>query len=90
MDDEFDAFPNAPGLSKKLGLSQHDTLPPPFTGWGPWKRTWLSICSCHHPSHQDPECDLCRTGSYHVAWKTWISGFVFRVSPPLWRWWANR
>lgn len=30
--------------------------------WGDWE--WYSVCSIHHPSTSDPECDICRSGSW--------------------------
>jgi hypothetical protein len=83
-----DAFPNAPGLSKKLGLTQADRLPKPVRGWGPWKSRWCSICSKHRDG--DEHCNLCRTGSYRNVWRGAIGHVIYTVAPWLWQWWVNR
>lgn len=54
-----DAFPNAPGLSKELGLHKANRLPPEYNAQG---HRWYSICS----AHQKPEegCPRCLVGNY--------------------------
>ena len=52
-----DAFPNAPGLSRELGLI-------PYAGPRPGVE-WYSICSGHSPKSQiDPNCPRCMVGTY--------------------------
>ena len=57
-----DAFPNAPGLSAELGLTQRKDgqVPPEYNEQG-WK--WYSICSKHQ--HPREGCDICSVGGYH-------------------------
>jgi hypothetical protein len=84
---EYDAFPNAPGLSKKMGLTQATDVPKMVIGWGPWKKEWYSICSAHHDVK--PNCPRCMVGGYRNVWKTKFGHLVFKVSPRFWRWWVN-
>lgn len=60
----------------------------PSTGWGPWRRDWISICSMHYI--HDPSCSTCMTGQYRNRWAGHMSRFVYRHWPHLWRYWANR
>lgn len=85
---EYDAFPNAPGLSKALGLTKSDEVPIEIIGYGPWKKRWYSICSQHR--HIAKNCDICLCGSYKNVWKVMISGMIFKLYPKLWIWWVNR
>jgi len=57
----YDAFPNAPGLSKELGLTRRadGKAPPQFNEKG-WR--WCSICNAHSVPRED--CDTCAVGSY--------------------------
>lgn len=49
---------------------------------------WSSLCSAHL-EHQEG-CQPCDTGRWIFVPAWWIGSVVFRVSPRLWRWWANR
>lgn len=59
---DADAFPNAPGLSKALGLTRADKTPPAFKGEGADRMWWASICSAHREPADG--CRLCRVGCY--------------------------
>jgi len=60
---KIDAFPNCEGLSEFMGLTQPDDLPPATMTQDGKSYAWISICSKHRISK--PECNLCKTGSYH-------------------------
>lgn len=49
---------------------------------------WYSICS----SHQGHEagCERCATGVWVFEPIAKLSRLFYRISPSLWRWWANR
>lgn len=87
---DTNAFPNAPGLSKSLGLTQANEVPKQVIGWGPWKYRWHSICSKHHSSQRNIDCKMCLCGSYSNVWKGWFSGMIYNISPKTWIWWVNR
>ncbi len=57
-------------------------------GWGPWRQVWYSICSHHQPF--DPECRLCKRGQWVNHWGNVLDGVFYKLTPKLWRWWANR
>lgn len=57
-------------------------------GWGPWKKTWFSVCSAHQK--YKAECPLCNTGSYLTAWRNWLSSYIYERFPRFWRHWMNR
>lgn len=84
----YDAFPNLPGLSKHLGLTQEDISIEEVSGFGPWKREWYSICSRHR--HRDNTCDLCQVGSWKNIWKHKLCHVFYKCCPKLWIWWRNR
>jgi len=50
-------------------------------------KQWFSLCSAHHKYQED--CSMCDTGNWVFMPAHWISGWFFRVSPGLWRWWMN-
>lgn len=56
--------------------------------WGPFRQEWYSICSAHR-SH-DPECPRCQSGRWINIYKAAGSSILYKVSPRLWRIWANR
>lgn len=85
---KYDGFPNAPGLSEKMGLTKATSVPKDTVGWGPWKRRWYSVCSRHGEVKAD--CNCCMVGSYDNVWKVWFSGLMSKLTPRLWRWWVNR
>lgn len=60
----------------------------PTTGWGLWRRAWLSRCSRHQAP--DGHCVRCMRGRYHWGLALQLSALVFRCAPRLWRWWVNR
>lgn len=49
---------------------------------------WFSICSAHLEPREG--CKLCDTGHWVFMPTWWLGHIVFKVSPGLWRWWANR
>jgi hypothetical protein len=57
-------------------------------GWGPWRKDWYSVCSKHRVTQDD--CGMCNAGHWVNNWVHLAGGFVFKVSPRLWRWWVNR
>lgn len=58
---DYDAFPNAPGLSADLGLQRRkDGDVPPLYDERGWR--WHSICSAHRGPHEG--CPRCAVGSY--------------------------
>lgn len=84
--EEVDAFPNAPGLSKTLGLTQADDVPKRFRGWGPWREQWFSVCSAHQiPS----DCPRCRVGSYRNIGAVGFSQLLCKFAYPVWFWTNN-
>lgn len=48
---------------------------------------WFSICSKHHDYRKD--CNLCNTGHMVFMPAHHIGSFVYKVSPKMWRWYAN-
>lgn len=56
--------------------------------WGPFRQEWYSICSKH--SQHKESCHMCQAGQWINVWKHHIGAAFFRVSPTLWRLWANR
>lgn len=57
-------------------------------GWGPWRQEWYSFCSRHRRT--DPKCHICSSGHWVNVWRVRLGSLVFKASPDLWRWWANR
>lgn len=57
-------------------------------GFGPFRQTWLSICSAHQVP--DESCRLCAIGSWSNDWARAASGLLFRLWPKLWIRLANR
>jgi len=56
--------------------------------WGPFREVWLSVCS----THQNPRdtCRRCQAGQWRNLWRMRVSSRFFKLSPRLWRLWANR
>lgn len=54
-----------------------------------FKEEFYSICSAHMHS-EGIDCKLCETGSWHNVYMLKASQLVYKISPSLWRWWANR
>lgn len=49
---------------------------------------WYSICSIHRK--YNPKCNCCRAGNWAIArWLSW-DHYLWKLSPDLWRKWANR
>ena len=61
--------------------------PLPSRGWGPWREEFYSLHSNPRLIAEDVEH---RFGVWHNVWSHRVGSVVFRVSPALWRWWANR
>lgn len=80
-------------------MSEIDADAPPATrapsradtrGWGPWRQDWYSICSAHQHGGPEDDCRLCRAGKWRNRWRHFLGHCVYKISPRLWRWWANR
>jgi hypothetical protein len=54
----------------------------------PFKQEWQSICSFH--AEPDPDCELCRCGTWKNALAVRISGLLHDLFPGLWIKWMNR
>jgi hypothetical protein len=57
-------------------------------GRGLFRQEFYSICSMHSKPQDD--CDCCNAGSWRNVYATMLSHTFYKVSPFLWRWWANR
>jgi hypothetical protein len=53
-----------------------------------WKKEWYSFCSTHQT--YNPKCNRCNTGQYVNVWGNYINGIFFKISPKLWKIYANR
>lgn len=49
---------------------------------------WYSICSIHQKYNK--KCHLCRCGSWHIVGWLSFEKYLWKISPLLWRKWANR
>jgi len=52
-----------------------------------WKYEWYSICSVHY--NHDPNCNMCTTGHWVNVWGHFFSGIVYKICPPIWRFFIN-
>ena len=52
------------------------------------KQYFYSICSGHSGDEED--CSRCQKGMWRYVWAIWLSGLLYKISPKLWRIWANR
>jgi len=57
-------------------------------GWGPWGRTWYSICSQHQRFNKT--CSRCAKGMWVNDWSRAVGHVFYTITPGLWRVWANR
>ena len=57
---------------------------------GRWlfRQEFYSICSMHFESQDD--CNMCNAGSWKNVYAVKLSHILYKVSPSLWRLWANR
>lgn len=51
------------------------------------RQEWYSICSMHH--NHNSECNMCTTGHWVNVYKHFFSGILYKLCPPLWRYFAN-
>lgn len=51
------------------------------------RQVWYSICSAHMEPLRG--CGCCEVGHWRTTWVSAIGSAVFRLSPRVWRWWAN-
>lgn len=49
---------------------------------------WFSVCSAHREA--DPNCDLCKVGSWVFKPYHWFSSFMWEFFPETWSQWVNR
>jgi hypothetical protein len=90
-DKQIDVFPNAPGLSESLNLSQQENSSyKTRRGIWPFRQRFYSLCSVHRSKYLNPNCANCLIGSWKYDIPLWISQKVFKYFPRLWTWWANR
>lgn len=52
-----------------------------------YKQEWYSICSSHN--YPEKDCECCNTGQWINVWKKRFGSAVYKLSPKIWRWWAN-
>ena len=53
-----------------------------------WKVEWYSFCSRHRD--HNPDCELCKCGSWHNVYFRKIDHFIHNNIYWLWYWWHNR
>ena len=73
----YDAFPNTPGLSKKLGLTKNEN-PQAFIGKWFNKKQWYSICSKHREPNKD--CSICKVGNYNNVYYIKFKHLVYKLT----------
>jgi hypothetical protein len=59
----------------------------PSRGWGPFRQEWYSYSSSTDTTKTGPETGF---GSWVNVWGHRGSSLLYRLSPKLWRVWANR
>lgn len=56
-------------------------------GRGLRKQVYFSICSAHQSDNED--CPLCKVGAWRNYWGWRFGHIVYKISPRIWRFFAN-
>ena len=56
---------------------------------GPFRFTWMSICSKHRGGGPESTCGLCRAGYWSNDFGHALSSWLYAADPDLWRYYAN-